>query len=193
MNVDPEPIDPNLDINLDFGPETVPVLEQGMMPNGVYQLFLQSVEPQPTKDQELMLVLWWVVEEGIFAGRKIRDTIFIPGAKRRAEKPKNYATTMGMTRNKLEAITGKEWREQGMRLNPAELSGHTVTVAVVQEAYAYTAADGTHKSGIGNVVQRYFRPGEQAVVAPVAPAMAPQTNGGVQPAQQVQEPGSFRL
>lgn len=183
------------EINLDFSPETIPVIEQTtLLPNDVYHLFLESVEVVPTKSEEPMLVLWWAVDEGRFTGAKIRDTILIPGAARRQQDPKKYKQLMGFTRNKLEAITGKEWREENMRLRPKEMSGCTVWASVIQAPYSYNK-DGQQKSGIGNEVMRYFGPSETPVPPPPTPTAPTMPVAGTAPTEAPQQgvPGSFKL
>lgn len=150
-------------LDLSFGPDTVEPDEFTPVPANVYRAFVTSATGSMTKGgegkfKEPMVTLTWVIEDGEFANRQITDRLVIPGMERRVEKPDVWNTMMNMLRDKLEAITGKEWRDDDMKLKLEDFQGAHATIQVGVEHYDYVNGEGVRKVGDSNNIERYLLP-----------------------------------
>lgn len=150
-------------IDLSFGEDSVQPDSFTPAPANVYNLLSQSCVPSMTKGEgegkfrEPMLTIEWVIEDGEFAGKPITDRLVIPGLERKAAKPDVWNTMMNMLRDKLEAITGREWRDDNMKLKPEDLVQCHVKAQVGVEHYDYMK-NGERKVGDSNTVDKYLLP-----------------------------------
>lgn len=101
------------EIDLDFGGVAYEPL-----PEGVYRSFLTDANWERTKNKEMMAVLKWTVETPAeYEGRIFFDRWVIPSAAARDADPEKWKNRMYYLQLKLEAVTGRLWRSNNMRLN----------------------------------------------------------------------------
>lgn len=183
-------------IDLSFGPDTVEPSQYEPLDEGIYDLFCSGVEVKTTQAGEQMIVLEWTVMSGARQNSKImNDNLVIPGPARKQNEPDKWNMMMNMLRDRLEVITGREWREDNMKLNPQELGGMVIKAIVVQKPYDYVK-DGERKTGIGNAIQKHLPKDSTQTFTPSAtPAFTPPAANG-QPetsSQSPQQGGGFAL
>jgi hypothetical protein len=182
-------------IDLSFGPETVKPDEYEPLDEGIYSMYCSNVEVTQTKSGESMIVLEWTVTGPTRNGAKIKnDNLVVPGPQRKAQDPDKWNMMMNMLRNRLEKITGKDWRDDNMKLNPRQdLGGQNIKAIVVQKPYDYVK-DGERKTGTGNQIDKYLRPDDNSTT--YTPPM--QQPGFSQPQQETSSqsagtPGGFAI
>lgn len=171
------------EISLDFGPDSVIPQKFEPAPEGPYELFVQECDPVMTKGEgegkykEVMLKLVLEIEEGEYAGTRVWDNLVIPGVERRMAQPDKWNTMMNITRDKLEALTGEDWRDDNMTLDPRDIAGAHVTaiLSVKTESYVPKDADIDPETGkkmkkvvTKNEIKKYLKAGDD-VEAPAAP------------------------
>jgi len=181
---------PDVDLDLDFGPESVEAMpEYVLIEQGIYDVMATNVDIARSKEwKELMVVVDWAIdEEGEFGGKMITDRLVLPGKARKKENPRTWNTMMDMFRRKVEAITGQQWREDNMKLNPRQdILGRTARIAVVHEASAYEK-NGIRKVSTNAVIAKYLKSGEKfifpdttllaAASTPTTPSSSGQSGG----------------
>lgn len=193
-------------IDLSFGPDSVKPDEYKALDEAIYPLTCSNVEVKPTAAGEQMVVLEWTVTGDVRPGAKIRnDNLVIPGAARKAQDPDKWNMMMNMLRDRLEAITGKSWDQDNMKLNPySEFGGKNIRAIVKQVAYGYWK-DGENgrewKAGVGNEIFKYLRPDDTSTTFTPGPPVTPPPPPGQAdsqsqaPAQQAapQQGGGFSI
>lgn len=163
-------------INLDFGLETTGGLASfGVVEEGTHRFgTLELPEVNYTKDGEVMVVLpCQVVESNVplAVGQVHTERLVIPGDERKQNDPKKWEIMMKMLRMKLEAITGKTYREDNIKLRISDLHNCTfIATSVHSETEVtddygnatgkkYTNANLTNWQAAHNVSQQSPMPG----------------------------------
>lgn len=142
-----------MSINLDFGN-----VSDFTLPEGEYTIVCDKVEvnQKPGPDTFPYLSMQFsVTDEGDNKGKFVNHTASL------APKSRYFLQQM------LEALTGKDWKADGMVLDPKELPGMTARVVTYQESY--TKSDG--KPGVANRV-RMWLPKDDSASSVVAQAQA---------------------
>ena len=174
-------------IDLSFGPESVKPDEYKPLDEGIYPMYCSDVKVTMTNAGEQMIVLEWTVTGDVRAGAKIRnDNLVIPGAQRKSNDPDKWNMMMNMLRDRLEAITGRDWADDNMKLNPfTDLGGAQIKAIVVQNPYDYMK-DGERKQGVGNSIKKYLRPDDNSTkfTPSAAPQFTPSQGNNSQPQEQ---------
>lgn len=129
-----------LTINLDFGLEETGGLAGQKPPVGIHTWQVVNFEGKMTGNSEMALVLdLQIVHSGVTGATGITTTewLVFPGEVRKQNDRKSWEAMMKMTRLKLEAITGRPWRENRMQLNASEIAGKKFVARVyhVDETY----------------------------------------------------------
>ena len=108
-------------LELDFGD-----VKSGAPAEGVYKLRVSDVQIKPTKDkpENKNLNLEYTIDEPEeWAGWKVWDNVSLtPQARWRLQQV-------------LEAITGEEWRDDSMQLDPRDLLGKEFEASLIHSTY----------------------------------------------------------
>jgi hypothetical protein len=180
-------------VSLDFGIETTGGLAGQKAPEGLHTWEVTGLEPKYTTNGELALVLTLTIVSSAVHGAvgiTNEEWLVIPGDTRKLNDPDKWQMMMRMTRMKLEAITGRPWRDNNMSLKASELL-HRRFVASVTHSETKVEADGETKTYINvnlNNWQAVQAQAAQQAFAQPAPAQQPapltQPAGGPHLAQQ---------
>jgi len=112
------------DLNLDFGEDTV---GGGLVDEGMVVLRIDDVTVKPTKSDQTRNNIVFKATAVWPEDQNNRRPIFFQNS---LEKESRWAL-----KDTLEAITGQDWAEDGMSLNPRELVGLLVQATIVHEVY----------------------------------------------------------
>ena len=108
-------------MELDFGD-----VKSGAPPEGMYRLRVADVQIKPTKDKpenKNLSIEFDIVEPDEWIGWKVWDSCSLtPQARWRLQQV-------------LEGITGEDWREDSMQLDPRDLLGKEVEVSLFHKLY----------------------------------------------------------
>lgn len=112
------------------------------VPEGTHRFRVtEPPEVNFTRDGENMLVCKFKIVasqvDGAI-GRVHTERIVIPGPERRANDFEKWQMMMRILRQKLEAMTGKPWRDDNLKLRPSELGGCEFVATVKHEERTYT-------------------------------------------------------
>lgn len=143
-------------LELSFGEDSVTPQSFDPIPEGVYTARCVECEVKTTKAGETMLGVKFEIDGPSSQGRTVFDNIVIPGAQRKADNKDTWNTMMNMLRDKLEGITGEDFREDNMQLDPNDLPGNRVKIALGIRSYDYTNTEGVRKQGTSNTVKKYL-------------------------------------
>jgi len=136
-------------IALDLGLDTTGGLAGQIVPEGTHRFRIGSVDVNYTNAGELMLGLPCTVIatniEGAM-GLLHNENLIIPGAERKANDEGKWKVMMKMLRMKLEAITGRPWREDSVSLSPnRDLVNREFIATVYHEDSVVEDEDGNEK------------------------------------------------
>lgn len=136
-------------IVLNLNPDTTGGIVSFIVPEGTHKFQISNPpEVDYTSDGEAMIVLKCRVAESNVSdalGTNHTERLIIPGDERKANDPAKWNTMMKFLRLKLEAITGKTWREDNLELKPNELTGCYFIATVTHEKKLVPQDDGTAK------------------------------------------------
>lgn len=137
-------------ISLNMGLATTGGLASFLVPEGTHKFLITQIpEVNFTKNGEAMIVMdCQVVESNVGEALGVSQTerMIIPGDDRKENEPQKWQTMMKMLRLKLEAITGKTWREDNLNLRPKDLANCMFIATVSHEkTYGEPGEDGTKR------------------------------------------------
>lgn len=141
----PQPADGDI-ISLNLGLDTTGGLASFIVPEGTHKFQAMSFEVDYTKNGEVMInLVLKAVESNVTEamGQEHTERLVIPGDERKQNDPGSWKTMMKMLRLKLEALTGKTWRDDNLQLRPKELIGCLVIATVVHKVTSVDPHDGT--------------------------------------------------
>lgn len=107
------------------------------LPDNTYDVRVAEVETKTSKSGNPMVSLTLEITSGEHEGRKLWENLVI------------HENTMWKVKQVLEALTGDNWDQDGMQLDPTSLVGYTARAVVVQEPHWDEA-----KANAGAVVNR---------------------------------------
>lgn len=113
------------DFVLDFGLDTTDGAFGDRVPEGTHKFMVSELyEIQFTTEGEAQIIVpTKVIESNVEGARGMthQERILIPGNERRENDPKKWQSMMKFLRLRLEGITGRQFRENNLAVNPAEL------------------------------------------------------------------------
>lgn len=136
---------PGFNISLDFGIEETGGLAGSKPPEGIHTWQVASFEGKMTNGNESALVLTLQIVDSPVAGAvgaTQEEWIVFPGEQRKANDLLTWQKMMKMTRLKLEALTGRPWRENRMQLNASDIANRRLVIRVYHVEETYTKEDG---------------------------------------------------
>lgn len=137
-------------INLAMGVETTGGLAGTLLPEGTHKFWVHSKpEIGHSNGGEILINLpCRVVESNVpeAVGQEYTERMTIPGEMRKENEPGKWKTMMKFLRVRLEALTGREWREDNLQLKPSELTGaYFIATCVHKDSEPVAQAEGPPK------------------------------------------------
>jgi hypothetical protein len=139
------------DFVLDFDPEATGGTFGDRVPEGTHKFLVHELyEIQYTTSGEAQIIVpVKVIESTVEGARNMThmERILIPGNERRENDPEKWKNMMKFLRLRLEGMTGREFRQNNLKFNPAEIFhvGLMFVATVSHEKTEQKSEDGTVK------------------------------------------------